>query len=76
LYKLTTKQRTNQLGTWFTWQVQDAGYVSTREEIERGRALLSAFTSGERVAAQPEQQFHETEDATTDRSATAEERPF
>lgn len=49
LYRLTTRQRKNQKGTWYQFQVADAGYV-TPEDYRAGRALNAAVESGEKVA--------------------------
>lgn len=49
LYRLRTKERSNTAGTWFTFDVSDAGFVHSREDYERGKALYMAFASGEKV---------------------------
>jgi len=46
LYRLKTKERTNAAGTWFTWDVTDAGWVQTEAEYNRGADLNEAFASG------------------------------
>jgi hypothetical protein len=48
IYRLRTRRRTNQLGTWFTWDVADERWA-TLEEVNRGAALFEAFASGEKV---------------------------
>lgn len=47
LYKLTTRLRKNQLGSWFTWDIEDAGWAS-QEQYEAGKALHNAFASGQK----------------------------
>lgn len=53
LYKLTTRERTNASGTWFTWSVADNGWVKSEEEYLRGKALYEAFAAGEKRAEAP-----------------------
>lgn len=64
LYRLKTKQRTNVDGTFFVFEVTDAGWLN-KEERERGKALYEAMASGEREVA------HEDVMA-----STLEEAPF
>ena len=49
LYRLTTRQRKNAKGTWYQFQVADAGYASV-EDYYAGRDLHRAVESGEKVA--------------------------
>lgn len=53
LYKLTTKERSNTLGTWFSLDVKDHGWVSTEAEYTRGLELHDAFVKGEKKAEAP-----------------------
>lgn len=53
LYRLRTKERSNPAGSWYTWSVQDAGWVRTTDEYNRGKALHEAFAKGEKVAEAP-----------------------
>lgn len=48
LYRLRTKQRTNAAGSWYTWDISDAGFVSTLEDYERGKQLFTAFSGGDK----------------------------
>jgi hypothetical protein len=47
IYRLRTRRRTNQLGSWFVWDVSDERWA-TLEEIKRGASLFEAFSSGEK----------------------------
>jgi len=48
LYRLTTKLKTNPVGqSWFLFNVEDAGWIETREDYEAGLALYNAFSKGE-----------------------------
>jgi hypothetical protein len=49
LYRLKTKERTNASGTWFTWDIESLGWVSSQEDYEAGKALFEAFSSGEKA---------------------------
>lgn len=53
LYKLTTKERSNASGTWFTLDVKDAGWVSSEADYQRGLELHDAFVKGEKKAEAP-----------------------
>ena len=46
LYRLTTIERTNAAGTWFQFKVTDAGWVTSRDEYDRGKQLHEAFETG------------------------------
>ena len=48
LYRLKTKERSNAAGTWFTWDVTDAGWVTTQADFDRGADLHKAFALGEK----------------------------
>lgn len=54
-YKLTTVQRQNASGKWFTWKIEDLGWVKTAEEDARGLAMFEAVTGGAVRAAVPEE---------------------
>jgi hypothetical protein len=49
LYRLTTKQRTNAAGTWNVIEVQDAGWVQTQAEYDRGQKLNAQMAAGEKA---------------------------
>jgi hypothetical protein len=51
-YRLTTKERTNPLGTWFGVEVKDIGWVSV-EDYAEGKKLYEAFASGAKRAEEP-----------------------
>lgn len=53
LYRLTTVQRTNKAGTWYTWDVQDAGWVQKEEDVVRGLELHEAFFGGLKTTEAP-----------------------
>lgn len=57
-YKLTTVEKTNTQGSWYVFKVEDAGWVNTKDERERGVALFDAMNKGEKKA--------QVEDDTTD----------
>lgn len=48
LYRLTTKAKTNAKGTWFLFNVDDEGWVKSREDYEAGLALFNSFNRGEK----------------------------
>jgi len=53
LYKLTTKERSNAAGTWFSLDVADGGWVETDQDYQRGLELHDAFVKGEKKAEAP-----------------------
>lgn len=55
LYRLTTEQRSNNQGKWFSIVVQDARWA-TRLEYLAGRKLHEQFAKGERRAEAPAEQ--------------------
>lgn len=63
LYRLKTKERSNAAGTWFTWDISDAGWVD-EEAFDRGTALFNAFNTGEKKAETPMDQAGNEEEAT------------
>lgn len=63
-YRLSTVQRTNSLGTWYQWKVEDLGWVPSQEEYQVGKMLHEAVTSGAKRAADH------------DAAAPADEVPF
>jgi hypothetical protein len=48
LYRLTTKAKSNQKGTWFLISYEDEGPIQTLEEYQAGLALHNAFNKGEK----------------------------
>jgi hypothetical protein len=54
-YRITSRLRTNSFGTWYVWLPTHEGYVSIAE-ANRGKALYTAFESGEKEAAAPERE--------------------
>lgn len=56
LYRLTTRERINPAGTWFTFEVRDCGWVATVEDYERGAKLHQAFVEGQKVMDAPDEQ--------------------
>lgn len=56
LYTMKTKDRSNAAGQmWATWDIQDAGWVQSEEDYNRGKALNEAFARGEKTADVPEE---------------------
>ena len=53
LWHITTKQKSNAAGDWFSMNVVDAGWVS-EADYDLGSALAAAFESGAKVADEPE----------------------
>lgn len=53
LYRLKTKERSNAAGTWFSFDVSDAGWVETDQEYQRGLELHDAFVRGEKKMEAP-----------------------
>lgn len=53
LYRLKTKVRTNTMGSWFALTVEDAGYIDSETDYDRGAALYQAFSSGAKKAEAP-----------------------
>jgi len=53
LYRLRTKEKTNAMGTWYTWDVQDAGWVPSERQYDLGMALHEAFAHGEKETDAP-----------------------
>lgn len=60
-YKLTTVERSNNQGSWFVFKVEDAGWVSSMDEYNKGKTLHDAFDSGTKAAA-VDQGIEESED--------------
>jgi hypothetical protein len=56
LYRLTTKERSNQAGTWFVFDIADAGWVPDEARYELGKRLYEAFASGEKAAEAPQEE--------------------
>jgi hypothetical protein len=54
LYRLKTKEKTNKSGTWFTWDITDAGWVQTEQDYIQGAELHESFAIGERQIAAEE----------------------
>lgn len=50
LYRLTTRQRSNVQGKWYSFEVSDQGFVKSTPDYERGKALFKAFETGEKMA--------------------------
>lgn len=50
LYRLKTKERSNAAGTWFTYEIQEEGWVQTEEDLDRGFQLHNAFATGAKKA--------------------------
>lgn len=48
LYRLTTRSKSNQKGTWFLVQVEDQGWITDVEEYQAGLALYNAFNTGKK----------------------------
>lgn len=46
-YRVKTRSRTNNDGTWNAISVEDAGWVQTKEEYDRGARLHTQMASGE-----------------------------
>jgi hypothetical protein len=55
VYRLTTRQRTNDAGTWFVISVADAGWVQSAEDYNRGKALHESFERGEKGIEAPQE---------------------
>lgn len=53
VYRLKTKYRTNTQGEWYGWDVEDFGWVQTRDDYLRGRTLFEAFDTGAKQAEAP-----------------------
>lgn len=72
LYKLTSVERTKDANSWFVFKVEDAGWVTKREDYEKGKALHEAFTRGEKKVANEELEevLHDSS------SVNDEEAPF
>lgn len=49
LYRLKTKQRTNSSGTWNAITVEDAGWVQSQADYDRGAKLHAQMISGEKI---------------------------
>jgi hypothetical protein len=69
LYRLTTAERTNAAGTWFTWKVDDLGWVPTGEDFKAGAALADAAEAGTKGIGDPDANLREDPD-----SAVGEDR--
>ena len=52
-YRLTTRERSNQMGTWFGVDVKFDSFCNKEEYLE-GKKLYEAFASGAKVAATPD----------------------
>jgi hypothetical protein len=58
-YRLTTTERTKDSNSWFVIKVEDlgdAGWVGSKDEYLKGKMLYDAFASGEKKAADVEEQ--------------------
>lgn len=54
LYRLRTKFVSNAKGDWFKFDPEDAGWVETEAEYERGKKLNEAFAAGAHKIEAPE----------------------
>lgn len=54
LYLLKTKERSKNNRSWMTWDITDAGWVTTSEEYDRGAALHDSFAQGEKIVDAPD----------------------
>jgi hypothetical protein len=63
VYRLKTRPRSNQMGTWFTWDVAWEGWVD-KPQWDRGTALHDAFVSGAQQVEAPEAETMRSEDQT------------
>jgi hypothetical protein len=50
LYHLTTVPKRNDQGTWYTWRIEDLGWVHSREAYLAGRQLYDEVSAGLKVA--------------------------
>jgi hypothetical protein len=55
-YRLCTHLRTNQFGSWYTWDIQDAGTAKTTAELQRGEELFQAVMAGQKELETMEEQ--------------------
>lgn len=53
LYRLTTQEKTNPLGTWFAVMVKDEGWVKTKADLDAAVQLEKAFASGTKQGETP-----------------------
>lgn len=49
LYRVKTKSRTNPSGTWNAIQIEDSGWVQSKEDYDRGARLHATMASGEKT---------------------------
>jgi len=56
IYRMKTRLRQNQYGSWFTWEINGERPVQDAAEFERGLRLFEAFNSGEKQAETPQQE--------------------
>jgi hypothetical protein len=56
IYRLGTRLRSNQLGSWHTWDINFAGWIQSKPELERAQALFGSFDRQELAAETPEVQ--------------------
>ena len=54
LWRLRTHARKNNLGRWFTWDVEQEGFVPDLAALERGYKLHMAFAEKKKVAENPQ----------------------
>lgn len=58
LWRMKTRMRKNKTGRWFTWDVNQEGWVANLDEFNRGKDLHQAFASGEKEIEAPQQPDH------------------
>ena len=58
IYRLTTVEKSNAIGSWYTWRIAQEGPITSKEEFDRGVALNKAWSSQE-VTAAVEEDVHD-----------------
>lgn len=54
IYHLVTEPKSNNQGDWFSWKINDADWITSEAENERGLRLYTSFASGAQRAAAKE----------------------
>lgn len=68
-YRIRTEYRSRGVQSWFTYKVEEIGFVSDRAQRDAGRALFESLQKGEVAAATDDAPTGDAADAATDRVA-------
>jgi len=55
MWKLSTTEESNQMGTWYNWQVEKVGFIQDKAMFDEAKSFRESIAKGEvKAAADPE----------------------